>query len=327
MEGPAEGPPPAPPHVALLSSKQLWPGLPRDVEQQQILCPHVLQGLAWLPGMQVLPSPPAPIPASPLGGGQPHFLLTTPLPDWPYAYRVHGGEADDLPVPKIGHTLLAHNMPRIYGTLLNWATAAHAKPVRELTDVYIKPLLRRALAQLLHISYVCRRWAEAAAPWFSFLYYYYAGVLHDSHQNLYGRRSTLPPELCRRYLLLGLYQPASHLDAIVHVEAGHTRVDGWDDAERRLRYQPLVLQVVLPGVRRQTPFESVILEDEQAAIARGRALPVPPDPDVPTEGYRLVRVHSFQGYEKVAPPLSGSPPPPAPNVPPTPSSRQSRGMA
>jgi hypothetical protein len=50
MEGPAA----APPYVALRSSKQLWPELPRDVEQQNILCAHVLEGLAWLPGMQVL---------------------------------------------------------------------------------------------------------------------------------------------------------------------------------------------------------------------------------------------------------------------------------
>lgn len=213
------------------------------------------------------------------------------------------GEAS--PAPLIGQALSAYNLVQPYPYHNAWGEVARDKRMRELTDTYIKPFLRRALARLLLLSHVSRRWAHAAAPWFSFLYYHYAGVLQQSHQGLYEKWCTLPPELCRRYLVLGLYQPASHLSGIVQFEFDSKVEDAWDSALVKLQEEPLVL--TRPGgPPRETPYESAVLEDEESAVAHGLSLPFDPDPEAHNETYSLVRVHYFRGHEKVAPPLAGN---------------------
>lgn len=203
-----------------------------------------------------------------------------------------------VPAVSIGATLMA--------------TSAHlphfrysGAMARDLTDTYIKPFLRTALARLLLLSQVSRRWAHAAAPWFCFLYYHYAGVLQQSHRGLYGKRCTLPPELCRRYLVLGMYQPASRLGEIVLFEQQGEIGLNWAVVLTALQEKPIVLgrPTTTP---RETPYESAVLSDEEAAIAHGLALPFDPDPEAHNETYSLIRVHSFRGYEKVAPPLAGN---------------------
>lgn len=279
-------PAPPPPTLALTTSEQLWPWMPRDVEQRGILCPYVLEDLCWLPGMP------------------PHFIMNAPLPGWPAAYLLPLSLTTErgTPAPLIAHVLSATGQGMMDFIRMS-------RNVRELVDLYLRPVLLRVMAQLCRLSAVCRRWALGVAPWFSVLYMRYAALLQLSHRGLYLKRAALPPELCRRYLVLGLYQPSSRLDRIIQLDQplGDAIVD-WDAALRTMAEYPYLLARKWTNGRghhlrrgpRRTLFDLVLVENEAAEVEHARGLPPGSGED-----YSLCRVIQFDGQERVPPPLAG----------------------
>jgi len=275
-------PAPPPPTAALTTSVQLWPWMPRDVEQRGILCPHVLEDLCWLPGMP------------------PHFLMHVPLPGWPRAYILTG--LVGASPPTIGQVLSATEQGMEYLRL--------SRVLRELVDLYLRPVVLRVMSRLCTLSAVCRHWAHGVAPWFSVLYARYAALAQLSHRGLYLKRAALPPELCRRYLILGLYQPSSRLDRIIQLDQpSGAAIADWDAATRTMAEYPCLLtrkwtnghgHNVRRGPRR-TLFDLVLLANEADAVEHARGLPPGSG-----EGYSLCRVVHFDGEERVPPPLAGN---------------------